>query len=235
MLGKIFYKLFVKTIRPILRHPMFMGSFNYNRFEEILNKAMHYAWSNELEGDYLEFGVYEGDSFVAAFHFAQLFGLNSMNFYAFDSFQGLPKISGVDIKGFQHFQESDFSCSLAEFKRNVCRRGVDPERVKTVKGWYDKVLNEETKKKLQIKKAAVIMVDCDLYESTVPVLNFITDYLQKGSVIIFDDWFCYRADPERGEQKAFREWLKKNPSIKVTEYNRFGVEGNSFVVTHIPE
>jgi hypothetical protein len=107
--------------------------------------------------------------------------------------------------------------------------------VKAVKGWYDKVLNEETKKKLPLKKAAVVMVDCDLYESTVPVLNFITDYLQEGTVIVFDDWFCYRADPDRGEQKAFREWLKRNPSIKVTEYNRFGVEGNSFIVTHVPE
>jgi hypothetical protein len=32
--------------------------------------------------------------------------------------------------------------------------------------------------KLPLKKAAIIMIDCDLYESTVSVLDFITDYLQ---------------------------------------------------------
>lgn len=235
MSSKILYKLFVKTVRPIIHRPMIVGSFTYNRFEEIFKKVMHFVWSNRVQGDYLEFGVYEGDSFTAAFRFAQLFGLDYMNFYAFDSFQGLPEISGVDAAGFKHYRESEFSCSLPEFKKNICRQGVDPERVKVVPGWYDKVLNDETKRKLQIKKAAVVMVDCDLYESTVPVLDFVTDYLQRGTILVFDDWLSYRADPDRGEQRAFREWLDKNPSIKVTSYSRFGTEGNSFIVTHVPE
>ncbi|MCG2718374.1 MAG: methyltransferase, partial [Nanoarchaeota archaeon] len=72
---------------------------------------------------------------------------------------------------------------------------------------------------------------CDLYESTVLVLDFITEYIQDGTIIIFDDWFSFRGNPNRGEQKAFKEWLKKNPSIKTTEFYRFGWHGNSFI-TH---
>ena len=65
-------------------------------------------------------------------------------------------------------------------------------RVKIIPGWYSEVLNENTKKKLQIKKAAIVYVDCDLYESTVPVLDFITDYPVDGSILIFDDWNSFR-------------------------------------------
>jgi O-methyltransferase len=55
----------------------------------------------------------------------------------------------------------------------------------------------------------VIWVDCDLYESTVPVLDFITEYIQDGTVIIFDDWYSFRADPDRGEQKALAGGVRK--------------------------
>jgi len=231
MLTELIHKVFVKAISPILHRPMIIGAFNYTPFEEIFRKAMDFVWNNRLEGDYLEFGVYQGKSFAAAFRFAKLFGLKSMKFYAFDSFQGLPKISGVDAEGFQHYHESELSCGLAEFKKNICGRGVDPRRVVIIPGWYNKVLNEETKKKLQIKKAAIIMVDCDLYASTISVLNFITDYLQAGTIIMFHDWFSYRADPNRGEQKAFREWLKKNPQITARQYQKYALYGNSFIIT----
>ena len=80
-----------------------------------------------------------------------------------------------------------------------------------------------------IKKAALIWVDCDLYESTVPVLNFITDYVQDGTIIVFDDWFSFKGNLNMGEQRAFREWLKKNPSIRATEFHRFAT-GNSFIL-----
>ena len=33
------------------------------------------------------------------------------------------------------------------------------------------------------------LIDADLYVSTVPVLNFITDLLVDGGIIIFDDFF----------------------------------------------
>ena len=65
-------------------------------------------------------------------------------------------------------------------------------------------------------------------------MDFITDYIQDGTVLIFDDWFCFRGNPNRGEQRAFREWLKRNPSIKVSEFHKYGAEGNSFIV-HIDD
>jgi len=198
--------------------------------EQIYEKIMRYIKNNGIEGDYLEFGVYKGNSFIIAYNFAEAFKINSMNFYAFDSFQGLPDNIGSirDEVGFS--VKGDFFCDINEFKKNLFYAGINLKKVKIMQGWYDESLNEETKKKLSIKKAAVIMVDCDLYKSTVPVLNFIIDYLQDGTVIMFDDWFCYKGNPYMGEQGAFREWLKNNLLIKATEFHKYCAQGNSFII-----
>jgi len=180
-----------------------------------------------VEGDYLEFGVFEGASFVPVFHFAQGVGLNSMKFYAFDSFQGLPSVKKTDVG---LFNKGDWVCTLPKFKKLIRNRGVDLNKVKIVKGWFDETLNEETKRKLPIKSASIVYIDCDLYESTVPVLDFITDYLINGTIIIFDDWFCFKGNPNRGEQRAFKEWRKRHPEITIIQFRKFGCSGNSFIV-----
>ena len=41
-----------------------------------------------------------------------------------------------------------------------------------------------------------------LYESTIVVLDFVTDLLVQGSVLVFDDWFYNQGRKDRGEQKA---------------------------------
>jgi hypothetical protein len=197
----------------------------------MLAQAMDYA-SHSVEGDYLEFGVSTGRTFVAAWEHAQRAGLARMRFFAFDSFRGLPEARGVDALGFQHaaFEAGAYACSDEEFRALLKRRGVDASRVTLVPGWYSEVLNPATASTLPLKTAAVVWIDCDFYESTVSVLDFLTPYVQDGTLLVFDDWFCFRGDPERGEQRAFREWLERNTSIRATELLRFGWHGTSFIL-----
>jgi O-methyltransferase len=202
----------------------------YSPREEILRTAMEYVLYSKLDGDYLEFGVCEGRTFIAAFHLAQRHRLHSMSFYAFDSFQGLPEITGVDAAGFQQFSRGQYSCPLHRFKQMVAKNRVDLDRVQIIPGWYGEVLNQDTQQRLALKAASIIWVDCDLYESTVPVLTFVTKYIQDGSLLIFDDWFCFRGNPERGQQKAFAEWLQRNPSFRASEFHPFAWHGNSFII-----
>ncbi len=197
--------------------------------EEILERVMRLASYYKTGGDYLEFGVDQGKSFIAAYHAAQRFGLSSMRFYAFDSFEGLPEIKGADAIG-EQFKKGDYACTELQFCRNLTKKRVDLKKVILVPGWYDQVLNRETKMKLPLARAAVVWIDCDLYESTVPALEFIADCIQDGAIILFDDWFCFRGSPERGERRAFREWLARHPDITATEYYKFGFFGNSFIL-----
>jgi len=199
-------------------------------YEMVLKNSMNYAAVCQLEGDYLEFGVSWGNTFIAAFQNAKRFGLDSMRFYAFDSFQGLPSIAGVDAQGDCEYHAGQYACNTNDFQVRIRQAGVDLSRVRLVPGWYDKVLNDQTKQELQIRKAVVIWIDCDLYESTVPALNFVTDFVQNGTIICFDDWYNFKADPNRGECRAFNEWLARNPRIRAVQYRKFEAAGNSFIL-----
>jgi len=152
-----------------------------------------------------------------------------MYFYAFDSFEGLPEVTGKD-KDYSLYRKGDYACDEGSFRQILAANGVDLDAVTIVPGFYENTLNKETKKNLNIKRAAIVWIDCDIYESTKYVLDFITDYLTMGSFIIFDDWFCFGADPNAGEMRATREWLEKNPQIRLLEYHKFGVSGQSFIV-----
>ena len=204
--------------------------FVYTPREEILDFAMHFVQESALEGDYLEFGVFRGHTFASAFHAARRYGLDGIHFYAFDSFCGLPPSSGVDAAGFQHFTAGNFACSEHDFLDNLRREDVELAKVTAVRGWFQEVLTEDLKRQLPLKRAAIVWVDCDLYESTVPVLDFITGYLQSGTVVIFDDWFCYRADPNRGEQRAWREWLAVHRDYTAIEWRTIGWHGQALIV-----
>ena len=49
--------------------------FNHSPFEEIMIKSMKFVKQSHIEGDYMEFGVYEGNTFIKAFHIAKIFNL----------------------------------------------------------------------------------------------------------------------------------------------------------------
>lgn len=197
--------------------------------EEIMRIVMHAVKTWDLPpGDYLEFGVFKGRSFIYAYKFAVQYKMN-MHFYAFDSFKGLPEPTGID-RTYDIFRKGDYACDEQSFRDNLMENSVDKDMVTIVPGFFDNTLNEETRKKLNIKRASIVWIDCDIYESTKPVLNFITDFLTTGSIIIFDDWFCFSADPNAGEIRATSEWLEQNPHVQLVEYKQFGIFGQSFIV-----
>tara|TARA_Y100000310_G_C20480282_1_gene714345 strand:- start:38 stop:790 length:753 start_codon:yes stop_codon:yes gene_type:complete len=225
---------------PWFRHSSFFNYMNkitaYTQREILVKNIMSFIAVNKIEGDYLEFGVWEGESFINAYHFARKHKrLRRMNYYAFDSFEGLPESGKTDLEmgsmEVHNWHKGKYSSGgVKTFLRN-CKKGKMPlKRVHCVPGFYDKSLNKETKKNIPLKKAAYIYVDCDLYDSTVPVMNFITDYVTEGTVIMFDDWYNYKGDPRKGEQRAFYEWLKRNPHIEAVEFQKIGGKYNSFAL-----
>ena len=202
--------------------------FAYNEQEKQILTCMDFISWNEIRGDYLEFGVFAGRNFIKAYHFAKNKNIKGMRFFAFDSFEGLPELTGKD-KDSKQFFKGQFNCSLEDFKQICKKKNVNLSEVITIKGWFNKVLNKKLKDNYNIKKAAYIFIDVDLYESTVPVLEFVTDLIQDGTIIVFDDYFCEDGDPRKGERKAFEDWVKKNNFI-VTPYKNYNWNGVSFIL-----
>lgn len=216
----------------------------------IIYKAAAFMAADKIEGDYLEFGVYTGGSFISAYRSIEdafkrattpnqwntsndcierttLWG--KMRFFGFDSFQGLPELSGIDALS-NDFVAGKFTCSEEKFLRNIGTQGVPLNRVSTIAGWFSETLLLSTREKFAIRRAAIVNIDCDLYESAKLVLDFITPLLVTGSILIFDDWYNYRGDMNLGEQRACREWIENNPDISLLQYQREGPWKNSFIV-----
>lgn len=188
----------------------------YSVAEENLRRIMAFVSENQVEGDYAEFGVYEGHSFVSAYKFADIFGISSMKFWAFDSFEGLPRVKGIDRS--HSWRVGEYSCSKDNFLSKIKRAGLDAERVVVVKGFFDKSLKE----KYSLKKLAIVYVDSDLYESAKEVLTFVEPLIQEGTLICFDDWNAFKGRPDYGEQKAFNEFKKKCKKFKFVEFYNSG-------------
>ena len=208
-----------------------LGVFHLANQERIrmLNLAFSYIRDEKVQGDYHEFGVARGRTFIAAFHLTKKYKL-PMNFFAYDSFKGFPKPEGRDAE-FERFSQGEASWPQQLFENNLKKKKVDSNRVKIIPGWFKESLKSNyCAGKTTGSNIAIAWIDCDMYSSTKPVLDFIYPRLKQGSILVFDDWYCYRGDPTKGEQGATNEWLLSHPSIQLIQFRKFAIVGNSFIV-----
>jgi O-methyltransferase len=179
-----------------------------------LSMARFFHINRPMTGYYLEFGSHEANTMRMAYdNFRYLF---DFTYVSFDSFEGLPDIENIDKQLI--WKKGGLKTEEVVFKDILRRHGMPMDKVITVKGFYDQSLTPELKQRLLPKKAAVIYVDCDLYLSTIPVLEFIVEFLQIGTIIVFDDWNCFHGRPDKGERLAFSEFRKKYPNLQFEEF-----------------
>ena len=199
--------------------------------EAVLADAMAYVAGSGIEGDYLEFGVYQGASLATAYHAAARNHLDGMRFYGFDSFAGMPPTAPRDaaLAGEQH-RHGAFAASADECRAFLRANRVDLSSVHIVAGWFDEVLTDARRADLAIARAAVILADCSLYESTVTALAFAAPAVQDGTLLAFGDWFSFRGSPAHGQHRAFDEWLAAHPAVTASPFRRFGWHGSAFVL-----
>src|SRR5688572_24758452 len=129
---------------------------------------------NSVAGDYFEFGLWRGKTFTYAQRMKRRFRRQDMILWGFDSFAGLP---AVDDPRDNVWSEGEFACSEHEFRRVVKRAGFSDGEFKLVPGFYESSLNADTHRLLTGRTASIVYVDCDLYSSTVQVMNFVARYL----------------------------------------------------------
>jgi O-methyltransferase len=180
-------------------------------------------------GDYYEFGLYRGYTFWYAQRAADRAGVRDMRFLGFDSFAGLPDVRGEDKKA-GIFIPGDYLCEREDVERQITAHGFDWSRAALIEGFFDESLTPATKQEHGAGRAALVMVDCDLYQSTVPVLAFLADLLQDGTVVLFDDWYCFGGEGDRGEPRAFREFLEAHPDWQAEWLMDFPTYGKVFVM-----
>ena len=202
---------------------------NMVRRERLFLTVATFVHTNRpIEGYYFEFGCNEAHTMRLAFD--SFHHLVDWHYVGFDSFEGLPEIQDIDKQ--QIWGKGRLATTEEKFTNICLSHGMRRDRLTTVKGFYDSSLNEATRARLSGRGAAFIYVDCDLYHSTVPVLRFCKSFLRPGTVVAFDDWNCFLADPTKGERRAWGEFLASNPELHFESFLETGMQ-KAFVCTKI--
>jgi O-methyltransferase len=189
------------------------------------------AWLAELEpegeiGDYLEFGVYQGNTLITMHQALERTPQASgMRLFGFDSFQGLPPEAAEEGV----WSPGQYRCEREFTEARLAEAGVKMERVKLVEGFYADSLTPTLAGELGIRRAGIVMVDCDLYSSSREALEFCRPLFGERTVILFDDW--HSTGEEAGEKKAFSELLKAEPGFEAEEVPAFHSNGAVFRLT----
>lgn len=192
----------------------------------VLTKAVKYLKEIDEEniGDYLEFGVYNGTSMSLMYHVFNNQKIQSSNLFGFDSFEGLPEEASHDDDGM--WFPGQFNCSYDKTIKALENNKVDLNKVQLIKGFYSDTLKSELISELKIKKAGIIMIDCDMYLSTRDALNFCIPLIIDRTIIIFDDWLPALSTNNLGEKKAFDEFLSNNKNLKATKFDHYTYQNN---------
>lgn len=129
---------------------------------------------NESPVSYLEFGVAYGGSFK--WWLAECTHPES-RFYGFDTFEGLPESWGVFSKGDMHSPIPEVNDGRASFYKGIFQD--------TLNGFI-----EENSTALRSTRKLIHM-DADLFSATLFALSQLYPVLQKGDIIMFDEFNVY--------------------------------------------
>lgn len=182
----------------------------------------------DLPQTFFEFGCHSGRTFSAAVNAAKYLKMNNCEFFAFDSFKGLPE---TDETQDGVFKTGEFSTSKKEFIKIVKKNtNIEIDDFHIIEGFYKTSLTDNLQSSMP--KIGMLHIDVDLYSSTKDLLNFVKPLLVNGSVILFDDWYCFKPGTTHnyGEQKAVDEFLEINKSIKFLPWKTYSTFGQSFFV-----
>ena len=126
------------------------------------------------------------------------------------------------------FKSQTFSINEKKVMKNIekCAKG---QKFRIIKGFYKDTIENKTTNNLNIDKARVVMIDCDLKESTRLALEFIRPAIQEGTIILFDDYLYFKGSKDKGEYGAFSEFQKKYPKILFRRIFDYGYGGKAYI------
>jgi O-methyltransferase len=210
--------------RPIYRGALLnTGGLTY---ESMFFRAGMIARAQREPGDYLEFGVFDGRTTSLAWQAMK--DIRPMRFFGFDTYKGIAGALAQEIS----FPDGSYYSNLETYWHNMKVAGADPARVRPVQGNFLETFTNPAalQATLGIERCLVAHIDCDVYSAAKASLDFVTNILVQGSVLLFDEFHANNASNQLGERRALREWLAENPHIEVERWMDYAAVGRAFFV-----
>ncbi len=196
-----------------------------------IKKAMLITAQDKTLGSYLEFGVFTGSTFNYAMKVNRRieglgYGDSNCEFIGFDSFNGFGQVKEGDKH--PYFIDSIFSVNEKKVLKNI-KKIAKKQKYRIIKGFFQDTIQNKTTNDFNIDKARIVMIDCDLKESTRLALEFIKPAIQEGTIILFDDYVFFKGSEEKGECGAFNEFRNKYPNILFKRIFDYGYGSQAFI------
>lgn len=165
---------------------------------EVLLDELENVLNNNVVGDVVELGCFEGTS--ALFEMRMILEVApDKNLYLYDSFEGLPPKTNHDQSAAGDvFRQGVLKASKSKLKHNFVKAGLPLPEI--TKAWF-----YELELKDLPDRICFAFLDGDFYESIMDSLKLIYPKMEKGSVIVVDD---YHNAQLPGVKKAIQEYFK---------------------------
>lgn len=171
--------------------------------------------NNKIEGDIVECGIWKGISIVFFSKILDLKKIKEKKIFGYDTFEGFPKPGQKDVTKEGTLMRSTFEkkkinedssdwnyCSLADAQRNIENNTINSNNIILIKGKVENTLKDEYNIP---KKISILKLDTCLYESTKLELEVLFPRIQKGGILIVDNYVNFK-----GVQDAVKEYFAKS-------------------------
>ena len=184
---------------------------NVERVLALVN-AVRYLSINQVEGAFVECGVWKGGSSMAMLKTLQSYQLEDRELYLYDTFDGMSEPTeydvschGEDAREVLAEQDKNNSKSywcyspLDEVKKNIASLLYPSDKVHYIKGKVEETLLVGAPDKISL-----LRLDTDWYESTKVELEVLWPRLVSGGVLIIDDYGHWQ-----GARRAVDEFIQR--------------------------
>jgi hypothetical protein len=188
-----------------------------------LIKAVEHVIKNNIQGDFVECGVWRGGSAMLIALTLIRLGVFNRKIWLYDTFEGMPAPTGFDKSGHGVDAKIIFNkevknygawcySSLKEVQNNLSKTQYSYDNFQFVVG---KV--EETIPSQMPNQICLLRLDTDWYESTKHELKHLFPLLQKSGILIIDDYGDWQ-----GARKAVDEFCEANASVFLNKIDHTG-------------
>lgn len=157
-----------------------------------LYQSVKYILANNIPGDFVECGVWKGGSCMLIAYTLQDAGVTDKHIWLYDTFSGMTKPGEKDgIKENELWRlkqtgvdSSDWCLATREeVEKNMIATGYPYQKLHFVEGKVEVTIPKHIPGKI-----ALLRLDTDWYESTFHELQHLYPLLEKGGILILDDY-----------------------------------------------
>jgi len=196
-----------------------------------LEKCIVDTIRNNVEGDFIETGVWRGGAVILAKLIYDEMGVNKKVFAA-DSFEGLPKPDPEKYpldKDDKHYMDEMLKVSMEQVQDNFLLFDCLDDTLIFLKGWF-----KDTLPVVNIDTLSILRLDGDMYESTWDGLTNLYPKLSDGGYCIIDDYFhngCQNAVNDYRSKYQINEQIIKVDSNPVNEVH-YWIKGKKWSISY---